>query len=119
MVIRCDVETYKGLSYKEKDGTAVQIKSFVIRETDGRDEARAAMAAQSKGGAASATEEAIRLSFTEVNGEPVNQGKPYELFDAWNSKSRSMAIAAWRKINQVSEKEGEDFLANSAVVEED
>jgi len=119
MILRCDVSQYKGVSYKDKDGTVVQILNFTVRETDGQDEARAAVLASAKGGAASSTEECIRLALVEVNGEPVNETKPYEGFDRWGSRARGLAIAAWRKLNSVSDKEAEDFLAHSVVVETD
>lgn len=87
----------------------VPLTSFAIKETDGPDEEYAAQRAKAKGGSANPTEELIRASIVEVNGEPVAQ--PYEAMDKWSSKARAVLLQAWRSVNAVEDKELEDFLA--------
>lgn len=111
MRLTCNLDKYKGCYVKERSGDKVPIASFVIRDTDGEDETRATLRAQARGDTGSATEEAIRSSFVEVNGEPVNVGSPYGDFDRWSSRARSFAIAAWKRLNSVDDAEGKDFLA--------
>jgi hypothetical protein len=93
------------------------IREFVIRETDGVDEERAAQFAKAKGGAITLQEELVRLSLVEVDGELVNHdGKPFMAFDGWNTRTRAYALRAWASLNAVSEKEMDDFLAAGEVL---
>lgn len=91
------------------DGSA--LKSFTLRETDGKDEEYAAQRAKAKGGDATTTEELIRVSIVAVNGSPVQQ--PYEALGKWNSRARGLLVAAWRNLNTISDKEESDFLAGA------
>ena len=88
------------------------IKSFVIRETNGRDEEQAAIFAKAKGAASSSFEELVRLSVVSVNDAPVEQ--PFTAFDDWNSRTRMYVLQAYRSINAIeSDKEVDDFLASA------
>lgn len=97
--------------YAMTGGQRMALTAFALRECDGDDEEKAANLAKAKGGSATAMEELIQLSLTSVNGEPVNQGKPYLGFTKWNSRARQFAAKAWNSINAVDEKEGDAFLA--------
>ena len=81
----------KGCYHTAKDGTRVKLETAAIRETNGKDEETAAVRARAKGGAASATEELVAASLTEINGDPVNAKGPYQGFDGWNSRARAIA----------------------------
>jgi hypothetical protein len=100
----------KGLKGLRCGDTA--ITSFALREVDGQDEDIAANTAKAKGGSTTSTEELVRLSVVEVNGQPVKQ--PYLEFDLWNSRARAFALKAWGSINSASEAELEGFLAAAA-----
>ncbi len=86
----------------------VDLKSFHMREVDGRDEEVAANMAKNKGGSASASEEMIRIAIVAVNGEPVQQ--PYLQFDVWNQRARSLALKAFNSLNGFTQEEGDVFL---------
>lgn len=102
----------KGCYIIAKDGSrGAKLERAAFRETDGRDEERAAVAAKAKGGAATALEELVALSLVEVNEEPVNAGKPYGEFPNWNSRARQFAVAVWNKVNGASKEELDGFLA--------
>jgi hypothetical protein len=88
------------------------IRSFVVKETTGDDEEQAANFKTAKGGKATVFEELVRLSITYVNDVRVEH--PFEDFDAWNSRTRSYVLAAFKSINGVEDKEVDDFLAAGA-----
>lgn len=87
------------------------IKTFTVRETDGKDEDLAAMRAKSVGGSATVLEELIKRSITEVDGKPVNteEGVPFAAWDTWNSATRSFVTQAYQALNAIV-KEDLDFL---------
>jgi hypothetical protein len=101
----------KGCAVKHKDGSRTPLTSAVFRETDGDDEERGAVLAKAKGGSATALEELVQLSLTEVNGQPVNADKPYTGFARWNSRARQFAVAVWNRVNGASKEELDAFLA--------
>jgi hypothetical protein len=105
--VKFDLSKQKGC--RLADGTP--ITSFVMRETDGRDEENAANTAKAKGGSMTAFEEQIRLSLVEVNGQKVNEGMPYLAYDQWNSRARHFASAAFTSINAAKPDEISGFLA--------
>lgn len=88
-----------------------ELKSFHMREVDGRDEEIAANVAKSKGGSASASEEMIRLAIVAVNGEPVPQ--PYLKFDLWNQRARAFALKAFNELNGFTAEESDTFLGTA------
>jgi hypothetical protein len=92
---------------RAKCGTT-ELKTFHMREVDGRDEELAANWAKNKGGAASSSEELVRLSIVAVNGDPIQQ--PYLKFDTWNQRARAFALRAFNDLNGFSDKEAADFL---------
>lgn len=85
------------------------LKSFHMREIDGRDEEIAASMAAAKGGQATGSEEMVRLAIVAVNDKPIAQ--PYLAFDVWNQRARSFSLKAFRQMNSHTEKEGDNFLA--------
>jgi len=90
------------------------IKSFVIRETDGEDEETAAVLAKAKGEGHSSFEELVRMSLVYVDGKKIEQ--PYEDFDGWNSRTRAFVLQAFKALNSVEEKEVGDFLSGALLV---
>lgn len=102
----------RGCYILNQDGSrGAALESAAFRETDGRDEENGANKAKAKGGSATALEELVQLSLVEVNGEPVNAGKPYNQFTQWNSRARQFAVAVWNKINGASKEELDSFLS--------
>lgn len=95
------------------------IDSFDMRETNGKDEDQAVLVAKAKGGAATSLDELVRLSITKVNGKPVNTGDgvPLSEYDEWNSRTRTFIINAYKKLNGVSNEEGQDFQAAGVLVQ--
>lgn len=87
------------------------LRDFHIREVDGRDEEVAANTARMKGGAASSSEEMIRLAIVAVNGEPVQQ--PYLKFDVWNQRARAFALKAFNDLNGFTAEESDSFLGTA------
>lgn len=96
---RFDLSNKKGCS----------INSFVIRETNGKDEEMAARSAKAKGGAITVFEELVRLSIVKVDDEPVQM--PLAAYDEWNSKTRSYILKAFQAVNGM-EDDVNDFLAS-------
>lgn len=89
----------------------VDLKDFHMREVNGQDEELAANWAKQKGGAASSSEEMVRLAIVAVNGEPVKQ--PYLQFDVWNQRARSFALKAFNELNGFNGDEGDRFLGTA------
>ena len=87
------------------------LREFHMREVDGRDEEVAANTAKMKGGAASSSEEMIRLAIVAVNGEPVQQ--PYLKFDIWNQRARAFALKAFNDLNGFTQDESDLFLGTA------
>jgi hypothetical protein len=102
--VRWDCKKMKNVRVGDK-----KLDSFVIREVDGRDEEISSGWAKAKGGTATATEELIRISIVEVNGETVKQ--PYLAFDTFNSRARHFVLVAFRSLNGATDDEDEAFLA--------
>jgi hypothetical protein len=104
------------LSKFHKPGKPVSISSFTIREVDGADEELASKNQKAKG-VGTVYEELVRLSLTEVDGQPVNQdGLCYAAYDGWNSRTRGFLLTAFRNLNGIDEKEElGDFLSSGAV----
>lgn len=88
------------------------IKTFTIRETDGKDETLAAVTAKAKGEGASMLEELARLSIVEVDGRPVSPESPADM-DSWNTRTRTFVLNAFRHINGIDDEEGKDFLSQA------
>jgi hypothetical protein len=89
----------------------LSIKSFTIRETDGKDEDAAAIVARARGGTATVMEELVKRAIMFVDGQPVNhtEGVPFEAWDGWNSATRSFVTNAFQSVNGFM-KEDADFL---------
>lgn len=102
--------------FEAKKITGVNIRSFVIRETNGADEMLAASIVEAKGKGAMLTEELTRLAIVEVDGAPVVQ--PFGAIDTWNTKTRSFVSAAYKKINLPTVEESDDFLASAVLMPE-
>lgn len=100
------------LKYRFKNFPAgCNVNDLVIRETNGEDEATALRLVKAKGGSdgASLLNELMTLSLVEVDGVPAQQ--PYDT-SKWNSKTRSVVMKAFLKINSVEDKAEADFLAS-------
>lgn len=110
-----DVSHLKHLRLDLSKRKGSNIKTLVMRETDGVDEEIASGLVKSKGGSAFPVEELVRQSIVEVDGQKVVQ--PFFDFDKWNSRTRSYVLAAWKELNLVEDKEVEDFLAQGEIVE--
>jgi hypothetical protein len=107
------------LRYNLENKKHVSIKSFAIRETNGKDEDRAALLARAKGGAATMLEELVRLSLVEVDGQAVNTDPavPYVAFDEWNSRTRTFVLNAYKRLNGITEEDNaEGFLASGELI---
>lgn len=94
------------------------VKSFVLRELDGKDEMDAARWADAKTGSAdnnlnAMMDENLRVAIVQVNDVPVTQ--PYLAMDQWSSKTRKLLVAAWAKLNSVEEEELEGFIEAAEV----
>lgn len=86
-----------------------ELKSFHMREVDGRDEEVAAGAAKARGGQATTQEELVRVAIVGVNDRAVKQ--PYLQFDTWNARARAFALQAFREINGMTQDEDDAFKA--------
>lgn len=75
----------------------------VIRETNGIDEQRAALMADSRGERTNVYNELIRLSIVEVDGTPVTQ--PFTALEQWNSRTRAFIRAQYEVLNDISDEE--------------
>jgi hypothetical protein len=84
------------------------VQQVKFRETNGKDEALAAVKAKALGDQGSTTDELVRLSIMEVDGQQVQQ--PYGDYDGWNTRTRALALAAWRSLNGFDDVEAADFL---------
>jgi len=106
--VRYDLERAK---IKRARVGKTEIKSFSMREVDGRDEEVATNSAKARGGSATTQEELVRLSVVAVND--VNVEHPYLAFDTWNSRARSFSLKAFNELNGMSKEEEADFLATA------
>lgn len=86
-------------------------KTFTVREVNSKDEDVAALNAKAKGKDGQVMDELIRLSVTEVDGEPKSPESPFMAWDTWNTRTRTMVIRAFQKLNAVSKEESDDFLS--------
>jgi hypothetical protein len=95
------------------------IKSFDMRETNGKDEDVAALTSRAKGGAANMLEELVRLSITKVDGKPVNTGDgvPLSEYDDWSSRTRTFVLNAYKALNGISGEEVEGFRVAGILVQ--
>ena len=93
----------------------VELRSFVMREIDGRDEEVAAGYVKAKNDNTTVTEEMVRLSIVSVNDQPVPQ--PYLAFDTWNSRARIFAVKAFNEVNGMTSKEEDDFFGTAEEVD--
>jgi hypothetical protein len=87
-------------------------RTIVMRETDGLDEEEAAIFSDAHGG--SLAKHLIRLSIVAVDGNRVQQ--PFTSLDKWTSKTRSLVMAAYEKLNDLPDKEVAVFLGASRPV---
>jgi len=94
----------------------LSIKTFTIRETDGKDEDQAAIDARARGGTATVMEELVKRSLTTVDGQEVNAvaGVPFTAWEGWNSATRSFVTNAFQSVNGFM-KEDADFLTQGKV----
>lgn len=83
-----DLSEYEGLD----------VKSIVIRETDGTDERNALLNVKAKGANhTNMHEEMIALSVVEVDGSPIAQ--PFTGMGAWNSATRNTVARLYEDVN--------------------
>lgn len=124
-VVRAQNQHLLRKRYVLPDG--LSCKEFVMRELDARDELEAAMWADKKttttGGnnmlsmMGAEQREAMRLSFCEVDGHPVNiDGIPFVDFDRWTMKTMRFVTQAFNDLNGVDAKELKSFTAGAEVV---
>ena len=103
------------------------VGSFVMRELTGPDELEAAMWADKKmdkdrrSDAVAVMEgeqrEAMRLAFTEVDGEPVNHdGIPFVAMDLWTYRTMRFAQTAFSDVNGVQIDELQSFKEGAELV---
>lgn len=90
------------------------IQSVTLRETNGEDELEAEKLAEIQ--KTSMRQELVRASIVKVNDMPVTQ--PYAGLDGWNTKTRSTVVACWIKLNGISDKDAQDFLASGEIQED-
>lgn len=100
------------MEYTFKFPAKCNIRSITIRETDGADETKAAEAKEALGKAGSFMEELIKLSIVAVDDEPVKA--PFGEMEKWNSRTRSLVMAAFKSVNGFLEQEAADFLSSAA-----
>jgi len=92
------------------------VASFVIREVNGHDEQHAALQVEARGEArTSHYNELIRLSLVEVDGEAVTQ--PFLAMEEWNTRTRSLLLRGYDKVNGLEDEEVAVFLTGAEVVE--
>lgn len=95
-----------------RPGAPLSCKTFTVREVNSKDEDLAAAAARAKGkeGIGAVMDELYRMSFVEVDGQPRNADAPFVEWDSFNTRTRTMMIRAWQKLNALSQEDSEDFL---------
>lgn len=99
--------THKRFTFPDK----CDVRSVVMRETNGHDEQRAAMQADAQPGRSSVFQELVRLSIVSVDGQLVQQ--PFLDLDRWNSRTRALVIQAYENLNDLKDEEIAVFLAAS------
>jgi len=87
------------------------LRSAVLRETNGIDEKQAALASDVGGPGTSIFQELIKLSIVEVDDEKAVQ--PLNAIEGWNSKTRALLVRAYEQLNDLQDEEIAVFLAAS------
>lgn len=110
--------------YTLPDG--MSCRSFVMRELTSQDEIEAAIWADKKRGSAQdgvlsvvggEQREAIRLSFVEVDGNPVNvDGVPFTAMDKWTYRTMRYVQKAFTDLNGVQQDDLESFSEGAEIV---
>src|SRR6516162_5277523 len=96
-------------TFSLKKFRGVSCDSFTIRETDGYDEEMAVDSASKEEGNISPKEQILRMAIPRVDGRRVEGGMFLGLA-TWNSRTRTLALQAYEKVNSVTPKDLADFL---------
>lgn len=91
-------------------------REFVMRETCGLDEQKAAKLVESRKGSTDVIQEMVRLSIVSVDGEAVLQ--PFFGLDNWNTKTRQFVLKAYELMNTVPQDDMLSFQMASVVADQ-
>lgn len=105
-----DTETFRAPS----DGKNYSFGTLKLRELNGRDDVVIARRTKALGVTDELvmTMERVRQSIVEVDGKAVPQ--PYEEFDTWNERSRTLAMVGYQKVAGILGSSVEGFLKGSS-----